>query len=270
MTEFGRALPNFRAPNLARMYDYYLGGKDNFPADREAAEKVLAAYPLARVLAVENRRFLERAVEYVAGQGVRQFVDLGTGLPTSPCVHEIAGKIRPDARVVYVDNDPVVTVHSRAICGKQAGVAVVDADIRCPQDILTDQQLTGLVDFSEPVAFLCVAVLHFITDADNPRGIITALRRRMAPGSYLVISHAVTDDASKDTLAAIADVYRDTQASAVARSVESIQAFFAGLELAEPRARRAAPECSRDLRAQGRRGESARDHRGADDGGQLV
>ncbi len=228
-----RALPDFRVPNMARMYDYYLGGKDNFPADREAAERVIAAYPLTRVLAVQNRRFLERAVDYLAGQGIRQFVDLGSGLPTSPCVHELARKLQQDARVVYVDNDPVVTVHREAMCGGYDRVAVIKGDIRWPQEILTDRRLTRLIDFSEPVAFLCVAVLHFITDDQHPRDIVAALRWRMAPGSYLVISHAAADEADTRILGEIAEAYKGA-APTVPRSLAAVGELFSGLELVEP------------------------------------
>lgn len=229
-----RALPDFGVPNPARMYDYYLGGKDNFPADREAAEKVIAAYPQTRALAVENRRFLARAVEFLASQGIRQFVDLGTGLPTSPNVHEVAQKIRPDARVVYVDNDPVVTAHSRALCGGYAGVAVIDGDIRWPQEILTDWRLTDLIDLAEPVAFLCVAVLHFITEEDNPREIVAALRWRMAPGSYLILSHVALGGADKRVVSEVTDAYEGAAAPAVPRTESAIRELFTGLELAEP------------------------------------
>ncbi len=234
MSTIERALPDFQVPNPARMYDYYLGGKDNFPADREAAGKVIAAYPQTRALAVENRRFLERAVEFLAGQGIRQFVDLGTGLPTSPNVHEVAQKIQPGARVVYVDNDPVVTVHSRALCGGYDGVAVVDGDLRRPQEILADPQLTGLIDLAEPVAFLCVAVLHFITEEEKPREIVAALRWRMAPGSYLVISHVAADGADKRVVSEITDAYQGATAPAVPRTHSAIRDLFTGLDFVEP------------------------------------
>ena len=227
-------LPDFGIPNPARMYDYYLGGKDNFAADREAAEKVIAAYPQTRALALENRYFLERAVRFLAGQGVRQFVDLGAGLPTSPNVHEVAWAIRPDARVVYVDNDPVVTAHLRAECGGYDGLAVVDGDVRWPQEILTDKRLTDLICFSEPVAFLCVAVLHFITEDENPREIVAALRWRMAPGSFLVISHVAIDGADTRVIGEVTDAYQRATAPAVPRAESAIRDLFTGLDLAEP------------------------------------
>jgi hypothetical protein len=216
------------------MYDYFLGGKDHFPADRAAAERVIAAYPRVRSLAMENRRFLERAVQFVAGQGIRQFVDLGTGLPTSPNVHEVAQGIHPGARVVYVDNDPVVTVHSRVLCDGAERVAVIDGDIRRPEAILASAELTDLIDLSKPVAFLCVAVLHFITEDEDPGKILAALRRRMAAGSYLIISHATSDGADRHVFGQVMDAYEGAVAPPVYRTEAAIRDMFSGLELAEP------------------------------------
>jgi hypothetical protein len=234
MNEKGREVPDFSIPNPARIYDYLLGGKDNFPADREAAERVIAAYPETRVLARANRRFLTRAVWFLADQGIRQYIDLGTGLPTPPNVHQVARQVRPDARVVYVDNDPVVTCHSRDLCTNDDGVTAIDGDIRDPQAILADPELRALIDLSKPVAILCVSVLHFIRDDESPREIVAALRWRMAPGSYLVISHAATDGADKRVLAEIRDVYEEATAPAVPRTAADIAGFFAGLNLIEP------------------------------------
>jgi O-methyltransferase involved in polyketide biosynthesis len=228
------AMLDFGIPSPARMYDYFLGGKDNFPADREAAEKVIAAYPPTRALALENRRFLERVVEYLASQGIRQFVDLGAGLPTVPNVHEVAQGIQPDARVAYVDNDPVVVVHSRALCYAENGVAVINGDIRRPQAILADPELTDLIDLSEPVAFLCVAVLHFVAEDENPGEIVAALRAQMAPGSYLVISHVATDGVDRRVAGQVTDVYARSTAPAVPRAESAIRDLFTGLDLVEP------------------------------------
>jgi O-methyltransferase involved in polyketide biosynthesis len=234
MTTGVPAMPDFGIPNPARMYDYYLGGKDHFPADRKAAEKVIAAYPRTRALALENRRFLERTVEFLARQGIRQFVDLGSGLPTWPNVHEVARSIQPDARVAYVDNDPVVTVHGRALCDGEDGATMIDGDIRRPQAILANPELTDLIDLSEPVAFLCVAVLHFITEDENPREIVAALRNRMAPGSYLVISHVSDDGVDRRVVDQITDVEAGATAPAVPRTESAIRDLFGGLDLAEP------------------------------------
>jgi hypothetical protein len=228
------ALPDFAVPNAARMYDYYLSGKDNFPADREAAEQVIAAYPETRKLARANRRFLTRAVWFAADHGIRQFIELGSGMPTPPNVHEVARQVRPDARVVYVDNDPVVTTHHRALWAHCDGVSVVDGDIRYPQHILSNRNLTAFIDFAEPVAVLCVAVLHFIRDEDYPDDIIAAFRWRMAPGSYLVLSHAATDNANQDVLAEIGEAYQDAIVPAVPRTAADIARFFSGLDLVEP------------------------------------
>lgn len=227
-------VPDFAVPNAARMYDYYLGGKDNFPADREAAEQVIAAYPKTRKLARANRRFLTRAVRFAASHGIRQFIELGSGMPAPPNVHESARQVRPDARVVYVDNDPVVTTHHRAMWTHEDGVGVVDGDIRFPQHIVNDRRLTALIDFIEPVAVLCVAVLHFIRGEDYPDDIIAAFRWRMAPGSYLVLSHAATDNTDKSVLAEIGQAYRHASAPAVPRATADIARFFMGLDLVEP------------------------------------
>jgi S-adenosyl methyltransferase len=227
-------MPDFGVPSPARMYDYYLGGKDHFPADREAAERVIAAYPQARTLALANRRFLERAVKFLSGQGIRQFIDLGTGLPTSPNVHEVAQGIQQDARVVYVDNDPVVTVHGRALCGKDDGVTVIDGDIRQPEGVFTNPELTDRIDLSQPVALLCVAVLHFITDEEEPRKIAAALQRQMVPGSYLVISHMVTDGADKSIIDEITDAYKRATSPVVPRTESAIRELFTGLDLVKP------------------------------------
>jgi len=216
------------------MYDYFLGGKHHLEADRNAAEQVIAAYPETRTVARTNRRFLTRAVWYLAEHGISQYVDLGCGMPTSPAVHEIARQVRPDARVVYVDNDPVVASHCRAMCDGEKGLDFIQGNIRAPQGILNDLPLTGVVDLSEPVAFLCSAVLHFVPDDDQPKGIVAALRWRMAPGSYLVISHVATDGVSKGVLSAIGDVYQGATAPAVPRTAAGIREFFTGLDLVEP------------------------------------
>jgi hypothetical protein len=157
-------------PSPARIYDYYLGGKDNFPADREAAEQVLSVAPFGREVARANRQFLARAVMFMARSGIGQFVDLGTGLPTRPNVHEVARSVHPDARVLYVDNDPMVCAHARALLATSDGIAAIQGDIRAPQTILSDPVTHTLIDFTQPVGVLFVAVLHFLTDDNQPRG----------------------------------------------------------------------------------------------------
>lgn len=217
----------------ARIYDYLIGGKDHLPADEKAAERLIAACPQAKALARANRRFVVRAVWYLAERGIRQFVDLGSGLPASPDVHEVARQIRPDTRVVYVDNDPMVTARGQAVRAGE-GVAVMAGDIRRPQDILTDRRLTKLIDFAEPVAVLCTAVLHFIRDEDNPRDIVAAFRWRMSAGSYLAVSHAAVEDANSPVMSAIAEVCREAGSPAVPRTTAAIAALFTGLELVAP------------------------------------
>jgi hypothetical protein len=183
-----------RAPNPARIYDYLLGGKDHYPADRQAAEAVLAVAPQAREGARENRAFLQRAVRYLAEAGVRQFLDIGTGLPTQGNVHQVAQAVMPEARVVYVDHDPVVHTHANALLTNNSPTTVaVIGDLREPEAILDHPEVRRLLDFTRPIAVLLVAVLHFIRDAEDPAGIVTRLRDAMAPGSYLVVSHATGD-----------------------------------------------------------------------------
>ena len=182
-------------PNVARIYDYFLGGKDNFAADREAAEELRSLLPDAEIACRENRGFLRRAVRYLASDlGIGQFIDIGSGLPTADNTHEIAQAIRPDARVAYIDYDPVVVTHGRALLGSSPNVAVIDADLRRPGVIVGSQSLADLVDFSAPLAILLAAVLHFIPDSDDPYGIVDIVKSVMAPGSCLVISHATQDE----------------------------------------------------------------------------
>ena len=227
-------IPDFTVPSGARMYDYFLGGKDHFQADREAAEQITAVYPEASALAQANRRFLTRAVWYLAEHGITQYVDLGCGMPTSPTVHEIARQVRPDARVVYVDNDLVAATHYRSVCNGDKGLSFIECDIRSTQDILNNWQLEQTIDLAAPVAFLCAAVLHYVPDSDQPNDIAAALRWRMASDSYLVISHAMTDEASKDVLSMIVDKYQGSTSPPVARTADDIGEFFTGLDVVEP------------------------------------
>ena len=188
-------MPGFdpSVPSPARMYDYYLGGKDNFAADREAAEQALSVVPFGREVARANRQFLVRAVTFMARSGIGQFIDLGTGLPTRPNVHEVARSVLPDARVLYVDNDPMVCSHARALLATNDGVAAIQGDIRTPQAILNDPVTRELIDFTRPVGVLFVAVLHFLTDDDQPWEQVAAFRWRMASGSMLAVSHITSD-----------------------------------------------------------------------------
>ena len=175
-------------PNAARMYDYWLGGKDNFAADREAAERSALAVPQLPWLARQNRSFLGRAVRCCASVGVTQFLDIGTGLPTMNSVHQVAERTSAEPQVVYVDNDPVVVSHARALLTTPRTVAI-HGDLTRPDELLGDPDVRAVIDFSQPVAVLLVAVLHFVPDEADPGGSVAKLRAAMAPGSYLVISH---------------------------------------------------------------------------------
>ncbi|MCF6469622.1 SAM-dependent methyltransferase [Nonomuraea sp. MG754425] len=207
------------------MYDYYLDGKDNFAADRAAAEQILKTFPGTKEGARANRAFLRRAVRYVVDQGVRQIVDLGAGLPTQGNTHEIA----PEARVVYVDYDSVVCVHGRALLARRDNVDFLQADVREPDALLG--KLGGLVDFEQPVAFLALTILHFLPD-DVAYDVVSRLRKASGPGSHLVISHAV--DSTPDTTPQALEIYRKATASLNLRTRDEILRFFEGYELAEP------------------------------------
>jgi SAM-dependent methyltransferase len=220
-------------PSPARIYDYLLGGKDNYPADREAAEELLLAIPDLRMFAAENRAFMHRAVRYLVTEaGIRQFIDIGAGLPGQGNVHEIAQGIDPRTRVVYVDNDPVVLAHGRNMLQGVSGAAIIEQDLRQPAAILADGDLAKVIDFTEPVAVLMIAVLHFIDDAENPAALIAELAAALAPGSYLALSHATAD--SRPQSAKAEKVYERATAQAHARSREQVRDLVAGLDLVMP------------------------------------
>jgi hypothetical protein len=222
-------------PNVARMYDYYLGGKDNYPADREAAQRGFAAATEAGVrgASMQNRAFLGRAVRYLARDlGIRQFLDIGTGLPTMNNVHEVAHAIAPDARVVYVDNDPVVIAHARAMLNGVPNATIIRGDLRDTAGILADHSLRSVLDFGAPIAVLLVAVLHFISDDEDPRGIVTALMDAAPPGSYLVVSHVSADQYSRVVEAESA--YEDASARLRFRTREEVDAMLTGFRLVDP------------------------------------
>jgi hypothetical protein len=218
-------------PHPARIYDYWIGGKQNFPADREVAEKIAEAVPVISTLARANRAFLGRAVKYAAEQGVKQFLDIGAGLPAAGNTHEVAQAVHSDASVVYVDNDPLVTVHGRALLADEARTRVFEGDLRDPKAILTHPDVTALIDFEQPVALLMVAVLHFFPDANDPAGVIATLTENLAPSSFLVISHAGSDllPADQEKL----QVYQKA-AEGAARDHAQITAFFEGFDLIDP------------------------------------
>lgn len=223
-------------PNVARMYDYYLGGKDNFEADRAAAESVLALVPGLRRSAQENRRFLRRVVRFLAGEaGIRQFLDIGVGLPTQGAVHEVAREVNPGARVVYADYDPIVVSHGQALLTVKDRSVMVQADLRRPGDLLALPQVRAHLDLSEPVAIGLFAVLHFVPDGEDPAGITATLRDAIAPGSYLAISHIGTEFfPDKQALAKAAAVYEQASERVWPRGRDQILGFFGGFDLVEP------------------------------------
>ena len=221
-------------PSAARMYDYALGGKDNFAVDREMAEAIWQRDPGARGVAWANRRFLGRAVEFVAGAGVRQFLDLGTGLPSQNNVHEVAQRICPEARVVYVDNDPIVRNHAEALLATDESTVVLCEDMREPERILAHPDVQRVIDFSEPVGVLFVSVLHLISDEQDPWGVVSAMTDRLVPGSYLALSHAALEGLSADLVADLRERYRNASVPVAFRERAAITRFFDGFELVDP------------------------------------
>ena len=224
-----------RTPNVARIYDYLLGGKDNFAADREACRRLVAAIPDAAAIARDNRSFLGRVVRYLAvTAGIRQFLDLGGGLPTQANVHELAQGVVPDARVVYVDNDPVVASHGQAVLAASDRVGMAFADVRDPASVLRHPEVVGLLDWAQPVAVLCTSTLHFIGDEAVPHKIIAEYRDHVAPGSYLAISHGTLEEDPKREGEKAAGVYRQASSQLHLRPLSEVRRFFDGFELVEP------------------------------------
>lgn len=220
-------------PSVARMYDYYLDGKDNFQVDRDAVDRVAAAMPEIRHLAWENRAFLRRAVRYMARQGIDQFIDIGSGLPTVGNTHEIARQVIPDARVVYIDIDPVVAAHGRILLATDENTAVGTADMRDPEQVLQHPETTRLIDFTRPVGVLLIAMIHFIDLADRPR-IMEELRGALPAGSHLTATHVTADLRSAEAAAQIENVYAATPTPIYFRTHAEVAGFFDGLELVEP------------------------------------
>jgi hypothetical protein len=224
-------------PHPARMYDYYLGGKNHFAADRETAEKGLASWRSGRVAARENRAFLGRAVRFlVAEAGIRQFLDIGTGLPTTNNVHEVAQAVAPSSRVVYADNDPLVLAHARALLtsSPEGRTAYINADLRDPQSILSDPSVREVLDFSQPIALMLVAVLHFMPDEFKPAQVMATLTDALPPGSYLVASH-ITGEHDPVGPATGARAYQAAGLPAQLRDSDQFaQLAFAGLDLVPP------------------------------------
>jgi SAM-dependent methyltransferase len=220
--------------NVARVYDYWLGGSHNFLADQDLGRAIAAVEPNVRAIARANRAFVGRAVRYLAAAGVRQFVDIGSGIPTQGNVHEVAQQADAGARVAYVDTDPVVIAHSKAILAGNENATIIDADLRDPEKILGHPAAQRLIDFGQPVGLLIVAILHFISAAEDPWRLVATLRDALAPGSYLVLSHATNE--SKPTVAQAAEkVYNSSVATHVQlRSRAEIRRFFDGFDLIDP------------------------------------
>ncbi|HEU5158643.1 MAG TPA: SAM-dependent methyltransferase [Streptosporangiaceae bacterium] len=225
-------------PNIARVYDYLLGGKDNFAADREVAELTLRIMPDAREGPKSNRAFLRRAVRYLAAEaGIRQFIDIGSGLPTQGNVHEIAQAIDPETRVVYVDYDPVVLAHGRALLANDF-TSVIMADLREPESILEHPALRRAIDFDRPVALLLLSILHHINDEDDPASIMATLRAAVPPGSHLAISHLHNPGSERPDDAELAkigeEIFQKSYGVGRWRSVTEIRSFFGDWALLPP------------------------------------
>ncbi|MEV0405411.1 SAM-dependent methyltransferase [Actinoallomurus sp. NPDC050550] len=221
-----------KTPSPARIYDVFLGGKDNYAADRAAAQVAIDAGPDIPRAARDNRAFLGRAVRFAIESGIRQFVDLGTGLPTQGNVHEVAQSLAPDAHVVYVDNDPIVLVHARALLPPSNTTAVIQADLREPAAVLDHSKTRSLIDFDEPVAVLMLAVLHFATD-DEARATIAAFREAMAPGSLLIASHSTSEGHGEAGVRA-GDAWKNATVAIHDRNRKQVEALFDGFDLLEP------------------------------------
>jgi len=221
----------------ARVYDYWLGGKDNFAADRELGDAIIAALPSTRLGARANRAFLGRAVRYLAGEaGVRQFLDIGTGIPTAGNTHEVAQAVAPTSRVVYVDNDPIVLAHARALMTSDPAGATefIQADLRDPDKILADPALKRTLDLGQPVALMLIAILHFLTDEENPQGIVSTLVDALPSGSYLTLSHLTADFIDPEQAASASAAGQQSGVTYVPRTRAEVAAFFTGLELVDP------------------------------------
>ena len=227
---------NTDIPQSARVYDYWLGGGDNFPADRAMGDAIAEQVPTIRTMVRGQRAFLGRAVRWLAGEaGVRQFLDIGTGIPTTGNVHEVAQRVAPEARVLYVDNDPVVLAHARELApGADTGtVELILADLRQPEAILADPAVAKTLDLSRPVALVLVGIMHHLRDADDPHRILATLLDRLASGSYLVLSQS-SPDFDPEAMAGLAAVSERGGIPNVPRTLAETEPFFAGLELVEP------------------------------------
>ena len=225
---------DIRRANVARVYDYWLGGSHNFLADQDLARAISAVEPNARAFAQANREFLGRSVRFLSAAGVSQFLDIGSGIPTAGNVHEVAQAANPGARVAYVDVDPVAIAHSKALLEGNENTGVIQADLREPEKILASGGTRRVLDFSQPVGLLLVAVLHFIDDGEDPWRIVATLRDALPSGSYLAVGHA-TNEGNPAVAKAFEKVYNRSVSTQVhVRSHEEILRFFDGFELLDP------------------------------------
>ncbi len=220
-------------PNAARVYDYFLDGSHNFAADRDMANKIQKVMPAVRDAARINRSFLRRAVLFMVDSGIRQFLDIGSGIPTVGNVHEIAQRADPECRVVYVDKEPVAVAHSELLLAGNDRATVIQANLRDVEGILGHSRTRCLLDFDQPIGLLLLAVLHFVPDSWDPVGMLAQYRDRLIPGSYLAVSH-VTTDGNPTGLTEIVQQYQDTPEPIYPRSHEEVLRLFAGFELGEP------------------------------------
>ncbi|NVI88458.1 SAM-dependent methyltransferase [Actinomadura sp. BRA 177] len=236
MSDIEQAPPgvDITVPSVARMYDYFLGGTDNFEVDRIAGEKIRANMPEAMDTAWANRGFLQRSVRWLAEQGIRQFIDIGAGLPTMNNTHDAAQAVIPDARILYVDNDPLVRVHANKLLEGATGTAFITADFRDPDGLFGQQTAQEAIDFTEPVGLLVVALTHFVPDEDDPWGLIQRYMSRLAPGSYLALSAATDDRQSARALGTIKEEYSKSTAAVHMRTRAEVTRLFTGLELVPP------------------------------------
>jgi hypothetical protein len=218
-------------PSSARIYDYMLGGKNNFQADREALANAVLSPTELHDIAWANRGFHQRSAKWIAERGIRQFIDIGSGLPTVGNTHEVVRKVISDARVVYVDIDPMVAAHASSLLAGDGGTTVVTADLRDPDAVLSDPALRTLIDFNEPAALVMTAVLHFVADGSDPWGLVARYVAALAPGSYLALSHATCDNMPPAAVQGASEVYSNTF---FMRPKAEIARFFDGLELVEP------------------------------------
>ncbi|URM89026.1 SAM-dependent methyltransferase [Streptomyces sp. MRC013] len=220
-------------PHPARVYDWFLGGKDNYPVDEEMAHQLLTVYARGRDIARVNRAFMHRAIRRLGEAGVRQYLDIGTGIPTEPNLHQVAQRVAPESRIVYCDNDPIVLAHAEALLRSvpEGATAYIQADARDPQAIL--ERAGEVLDFTRPVALSLLALLHFVDDEDGAYELVSRLVERLAPGSYLVLSH-ITSDFDPESAAKARAVYRGSGLTLRPRTREELTRFFDGLEPVEP------------------------------------